>query len=202
MRYQDLPRVRRLGLIVFMLVVAVAVTACGGTKNIRNNGGMPQAGMQNQNQSGQTAGMGQSRKINVRALRGIPSSDRHLFTNPNNPLSTLTIYFSFDSSAIKPKYAKVIQAHAQYLANHPKVHLRLEGNTDERGTREYNVALGERRAQSVKQALVVSGANSGQISTISYGEERPAVPGHTPAAYAKDRRVNFVYTTPDQTPNQ
>lgn len=192
MRHFDFQFARRLMLVMVLLATAVAVTACGGSKNIRGNGGMPEAGMQGNN--GQTSGMGQSRDIDVRGLQGIPKGDRHLFTDPNNPLSTRTIYFSLDSSAIASKYSKVIQAHAQYLANHPKVHLRLEGNTDERGTREYNVALGERRAESVKQALVLSGANAGQISTISYGEERPAVLGHTKAAYAKNRRVDFIYT--------
>ncbi|MES1953333.1 peptidoglycan-associated lipoprotein Pal [Salinisphaera hydrothermalis] len=192
MRHFDFQFARRLMLVMVLLAAAVAVTACGGSKNIRNNGGMPEAGMQGSN--GQSSGMGQSRDIDVRGLEGIPKGDRHLFTDPNNPLSTRTIYFSLDSSAIPSKYSNVIQAHAQYLANHRNVHLRLEGNTDERGTREYNVALGERRAESVKQALVLSGANASQITTISYGEERPAVLGHTEAAYAKNRRVDFIYT--------
>ncbi len=192
MRHFDFQFARRLMLVMVLLAAAIAVTACGGNKNIRGNGSTPEAGMQGGN--GQASGMGQSRDIDVRGLEGIPQGDRHLFTDPNNPLSTRTIYFSLDSSSIPSKYSKAIQAHAQYLANHHNVHLRLEGNTDERGTREYNVALGERRAESVKQALVLSGANASQITTISYGEERPAVLGHTEAAYAKNRRVDFIYT--------
>lgn len=192
MRHFDFQFARRLMLVMVLLASALAVTACAGNKNVRGNGGMPQAGMQGSN--GQASGTGQRRDIDVRGLQDIPQGDRHLFTDPNNPLSTRTIYFALDSSSIASKYGKVIQAHAHYLANHPKVHLRLEGNTDERGTREYNVALGERRAESVKQALVLSGANASQITTISYGEERPAVLGHTKAAYAKNRRVDFIYT--------
>lgn len=196
MRHFEFQFARRLTLIVALLAMAVALTACGGGKNIRGNGSTPQAGMQggNSGNNSQTSGNGQRRDIDVRGLQDIPEGDRHLFTDPNNPLSTRTIYFALDSSSIPSKYGNAIQAHAQYLAHHPKVHLRLEGNTDERGTREYNVALGERRAQSVKQALVLSGARASQISTISYGEERPAVLGHNEAAYAKNRRVDFIYT--------
>lgn len=192
MRHMNIQFARRLMLVMVLLAAAVAVTACGGHKNIRGGGDMPAAGMQGNN--GQSSGMGSSRDIDVRGLEGIPAGDRHLFTDPNNPLSTRTIYFPLDSSSIPSKYSSAIQAHAQYLAQHSGVHLRLEGNTDERGTREYNVALGERRAESVKQALVLSGANASQVSTISYGEERPAELGHTEAAYAKNRRVDFIYT--------
>lgn len=194
MRHFEFQFARRLMLVMVLLAAAVAVTACGGNKNVRGGGGgMPPAGMQGSN-NGQSSGMGQRRDIDVRGLEGIPQEDRHLFTDPNNPLSTRSIYFPLDSSSIPSKYSQAIQAHAQYLANHHSVHLRLEGNTDERGSREYNVALGERRADSVKQALVLSGASAGQVTTISYGEERPAKLGHTEAAYAKNRRVDFIYT--------
>ena len=140
-------------------------------------------------------GAGQQRRdIDVRGLEGIPAGDRDQFTDPNNPLSTRIIYFDYDNSAIPSRFSAAIRAHAQYLSQHPDVKLRLEGNTDERGTREYNVALGERRAESVKQALVLSGAGGNQVSTLSFGEERPAVLGHTEDAYSKNRRVEFIYT--------
>lgn len=183
---------RRLILAAVLVLSALTLSACGGNKNVRGNApGMPTAGMNDQNQGN---GMASGRDIDVRGLEGIPAEDRHLFTDPNNPLSTRTVYFDLDSSAIPSRFSQAIQAHGQYLANHPNVHLRLEGNTDERGTREYNVALGERRADSVKQALVLSGANASQVSTISYGEERPAVLGHDAEAYNKNRRVEFIYT--------
>lgn len=191
MHHFEFQTARRLMLVMVLLAAAIAVTACGGKKNVRG-GGVPPAGMQGHN--GQTSGPSQRRDIDVRGLEGIPKGDRHLFTDPDNPLSTRTLYFPLDSSSIPSKYSQAIQAHAQYLTNHHNVHLRLEGNTDERGTREYNVALGERRADSVKQALVLSGASGSQITTISYGEERPAKLGHTEAAYAKNRRVDFIYT--------
>jgi len=89
----------------------------------------------------------------------------------------------------------VVAAHAKYLAGHPGTRVRLEGHTDERGSREYNIGLGERRAQSVRRALLLQGAADAQISTVSYGEERPAAPGHDEAAWAKNRRVEIVYLT-------
>ncbi len=108
-------------------------------------------------------------------------------------LDSKTVYFDFDSSQIKPEFLTLIAAHAKYLAGNSTVRVRLEGNTDERGTREYNIGLGERRAQAVRQALMLQGVADAQITTVSYGEERPAVTGHTEAAWAKNRRVDIVY---------
>lgn len=132
-------------------------------------------------------------RLNDRGLLGISKEDRAMFLDPNNPLSTRIVYFDYDSSRIQPQFSQAIQAHANYLSNHPEVRLRLEGHTDERGTREYNVALGERRAESVQKALVLAGAGSNQLSTLSFGEERPAELGSSEAAYAKDRRVELIY---------
>ncbi len=103
------------------------------------------------------------------------------------------IYFDYDSSGIPQEYLSVVSANAAYLVKYPTVRVRLEGSTDERGTREYNIGLGERRAQVVKNALLAQGAAAAQITTVSYGEERPAVEGHDEAAYAQNRRVEFAY---------
>ena len=108
-------------------------------------------------------------------------------------LAQRKIYFDFDSSEIKPAYAAMIGAHGKWLALDKSLHVRLEGNTDERGSPEYNVGLGERRAQAVKRALLLQGAHENQITTVSYGEERPVVEGHTEAAWSQNRRVDVVY---------
>ena len=108
-------------------------------------------------------------------------------------LAERIIYFDFDSSEIKGAGTDVVATHAKYLAGNPATRVRLEGHTDERGSREYNIGLGERRAQSVRRALLLQGASDAQISTVSYGEERPAVAGHDEAAWAKNRRVEIVY---------
>jgi peptidoglycan-associated lipoprotein len=114
-------------------------------------------------------------------------------------LATRVIYFDFDSAEIKGQGTDVVAVHAKYLASHGSARVRLEGHTDERGSREYNIGLGERRAQSVRRALLLQGAADAQISTVSYGEERPAVPGHDEAAWAKNRRVEIVYLTESPT---
>jgi peptidoglycan-associated lipoprotein len=108
-------------------------------------------------------------------------------------LAKRTIYFDFDSSEIKGEGTEIVAAHAKYLAKMGGTKIRLEGHTDERGSREYNIGLGERRAQAVRRALLLQGAAEGQISTVSYGEERPAVAGSDEAAWAKNRRVEIVY---------
>jgi len=86
-----------------------------------------------------------------------------------------------------------VASHAKFLAGHSGTRVRLEGHTDERGSREYNIGLGERRAQAVRRALLLQGASDAQISTVSYGEERPAVSGHDETSWAKNRRVEIVY---------
>lgn len=104
-----------------------------------------------------------------------------------------TFYFDFDTSEIKMESRDVLAAHARYLANNPDVNVRLEGHTDERGTKEYNMALGERRANSVQRFLVVNGADRGQIETVSYGEEKPAAMGSDESAWAQNRRVELIF---------
>jgi len=113
-------------------------------------------------------------------------------------LATRVIYFDFDSAVIQGAGVDVVAAHAKYLAGNPQARVRLEGNTDERGSREYNIGLGDRRAQAVRRALLLQGVAESQITTVSYGEERPADPGHDEAAWAKNRRVEIVYLTPGQ----
>ncbi len=103
------------------------------------------------------------------------------------------IYFDFDRSDIRPEYASLISTHAKHLAGETGVKIRVEGHTDERGSREYNIALAERRAQAVRRALMLQGAGDVQLTTVSYGEERPAAAGSDEAAYEKNRRVELVY---------
>jgi peptidoglycan-associated lipoprotein len=102
------------------------------------------------------------------------------------------IFFQFDSSEIASEYLAVVAAHAAYLVKFPTARVRLEGHTDERGSREYNIGLGERRAQTVRRALMLQGVADKQITTVSYGEERPAVEGSTEEAHAQNRRVELV----------
>jgi len=113
--------------------------------------------------------------------------------DPSSPLSVRIIYFEYNSSDIRSEYRPAIEAHASYLAANPSVIITLEGHADERGSREYNLALGERRAQSVKRQMVLLGASAGQIRQVSYGEERPAVDAHDESSWQQNRRVEIIY---------
>jgi peptidoglycan-associated lipoprotein len=103
------------------------------------------------------------------------------------------VYFDFDRFDVKAEYEPVLQAHGRYLTANPAARVRLEGHGDERGSREYNIGLGEKRAQAVKQVLLLQGAKADQLATVSYGEERPAVVGSDEEAWSLNRRVEIVY---------
>ena len=104
-----------------------------------------------------------------------------------------TVYFKFDNAEIQPDYEDMLTAHAEYLRDNTAVNVIVEGHADERGTPEYNIALGERRANAVAKYLQALGVSASQISIVSYGEEKPLVLGHTEAEYAKNRRSVLVY---------
>ena len=116
------------------------------------------------------------------------------FDSMNGEL-TMIIYFDFDQSELRPEYADLLARHANSLANSSRTTgVRLEGHADERGSREYNIGLGERRSQTVRRMLLIQGASAGQISTVSFGEERPAAFGSDEASYEQNRRVEIKYT--------
>src|SRR5687767_13806511 len=105
----------------------------------------------------------------------------------------MVIYFDYDRAEIRPEYVPIVTAHAKFLNANAVRKVRLEGHSDERGSREYNIGLGERRAQAVRRALMLQGAADTQLSTVSYGEERPAAAGGDEAAWTQNRRVEIVY---------
>lgn len=108
--------------------------------------------------------------------------------------SKSSVYFPFDVDAVQAADQQTILMHARYLAAHPGVAVRVEGNADERGSSEYNLALGQRRAQNTKRALVLGGAEAKQIETISYGEEKPRASGHDEASWSQNRRADINYS--------
>lgn len=108
-------------------------------------------------------------------------------------LSRRVIYFAYDQSTIEPEYFEILDAHSELLASNTNLTIRLEGHADERGSREYNVALSERRAKAVKQFMDLKGVGSEQSQTVAYGEELPVDPGHNEAAWSKNRRVEIKY---------
>jgi peptidoglycan-associated lipoprotein len=179
-------------ILVVMLIACLGVAACGH-KPIK-----PDANQTAQQASGTDAnGAGANGAATGQGQNG---ADDEAAGPQAGLLARRVIYFDFDSSEIKGDGTDIVGAHAKYLANNPTARVRLEGHTDDRGSREYNIGLGERRAQSVRRALLLQGATEAQLSTVSYGAERPAVAGHDEAAWSKNRRVEIVYLTPTNQP--
>jgi peptidoglycan-associated lipoprotein len=139
----------------------------------------------------ETMGLAAAREISPEALDGRLSDN--LNVDVASLLDIRIVYFAYDSSEILEKHAAAIDAHAAYLIRNPNVKVVLEGHTDERGSREYNLALGERRAQSLQRRLSLLGVPESQMSVVTYGEERPIELMHNETAYALNRRVELVY---------
>ena len=114
-------------------------------------------------------------------------------TDPGNILSRRSVYFDFDSNLVKDEFRPLVTAHARYLQQNPGAKIRIQGNTDERGSREYNIALGQRRSEAVKQMMQLLGARAAQIESVSFGEEKPRATGHDEASWAENRRADIVY---------
>ncbi len=155
------------------------------------NGGMNDASV---NGFGDGSGMdggrfGANGKYGARGANGLPPE----FSDPNNPLSKRTIYFMLDSSQVQQDFVSVIAAHARYLLANPSQHVVLEGNGDERGSREYNIGLGEQRSKTVANMLKAQGVSESQLSTVSYGEEKPVAMGHDESSWELNRRVEITY---------
>jgi peptidoglycan-associated lipoprotein len=113
--------------------------------------------------------------------------------DPGNILSRRSVFFDFDSNVVKEEFRPLVAAHAKYISSNRQQRMTIQGNTDERGSREYNLALGQRRAEAVKQMMTLLGAPSAQIETVSFGEEKPRAQGNTEQAYAENRRADIVY---------
>jgi peptidoglycan-associated lipoprotein len=175
-------------LIILMVAAALCSAGCKSKK--------PKPGPSSQTEVGaDSAGAGSDA-----ANAGNVGSDDEAAGPQGGLLAKRVIYFDFDSSDIKGDGTDIVAAHAKYLASHAGTRVRLEGNTDARGSREYNIGLGERRAQAVRRALLLQGATESQLATVSYGAERPAVAGNDEAAWSKNRRVEIVYLAPGGQP--
>lgn len=114
-------------------------------------------------------------------------------TDPNNILSQRSVFFDFDKSNVHSEYDPMLKAHAGYIASHSSAKVEIQGNTDERGSAEYNLGLGQRRADSVAKSLELMSAPAAQISTVSFGKSKPRALGHDEAAWAQNRRADIVY---------
>lgn len=113
--------------------------------------------------------------------------------DPNSPLAKRSVFFDFDSFVVKPEFQSLVEAHGKYLTSNKERKIVIEGNADERGSREYNLALGQKRADAVKSRLRLLGVADAQVETVSFGEEKPRANGHDESAWSQNRRADIVY---------
>lgn len=192
---------------VILLAAAIALGGCGSKGGAKGEGsgadagaaaagaGGPEIGKYGEGQTGEMYGAGGAGGPGGRygsggagGLTGDAALD-----DPSSPLSKRVIFFMYDSSEVMPEYISVINAHASFLASNPGRAVVLEGHADERGSSEYNVALGEQRAKSVAKLMKLEGVSDSQLQLVSFGEEKPAVPGHDESAWQQNRRVEIAY---------
>ena len=176
--------------IILLLVSLFVLSGCESTGEVKP------VEVEERNPDGQVDGAQAGEGQDGASTSGVGAAGQfegHPLDNPSSPLSTRTIYFEYNSSEIKSEFQESILAHGTYLGENPNAMVTLEGHTDERGSREYNVGLGERRAQSVRRLLLFQGAVDRQVEVISYGEEKPANEGHEEIHYTENRRVEFIY---------
>ncbi|MGE0810561.1 MAG: peptidoglycan-associated lipoprotein Pal [Immundisolibacter sp.] len=166
-------------------LTAVAATGCGKKSTTRSGGDAAS--------TAGTAGAGTGTNGAYGAGSGSGFAAGSL-DDPSSPLSQRKIYFGLDRYDVSDEYRALVEAHAGYLRSSPSAAVTLEGHTDERGSREYNIALGERRSNAVRDLLVALGASATQITTVSYGEEKPASDCHDESCWSQNRRVEIVYT--------
>ena len=117
------------------------------------------------------------------------------WNDPKSPLFEKSVYFGFDEYTVQTKYQKMLSAHAGYLKANPKQKIIIQGNTDDRGTAEYNLALGQRRSDAVRKSLNLMGVSNDQMEAVSFGKEKPKAEGNNEAAWAENRRADIVYIT-------
>ena len=181
--------------IYLMAIIGLSMTLSGCPGNVKPDGTVGDATNVNSSETYGTDGDGIYDEATSSVLLGedeVYLNDPAL-TEPGSPLVNRVVYFETDSNAVRQADQVTLAAHGQYLAAHPNVTVRLEGHTDERGSREYNLGLGERRAKAVQRILMLQGAANKQFRTTTYGEERTAVDGHSGAAWRENRRVQIYY---------
>ena len=180
--------------IIFITVLALSMVACGDRIKPDDTG--DGGGSASDGSGGATAGgIDGAGGLGGTELDGgkLVSYEEDAINDPENILSEKIIYFAFDSNAVGDDYIELVKHHGKYLSFNANASVRLEGHADERGTREYNIALAESRAQAVKQLMLYEGTSNEQISVISYGEEKPIEFGHDEESMSLNRRVEVVY---------
>jgi len=173
--------------ILFAVLVAVLVAGCSSTPTTapvedKSGATAPTTGTPGAGTSGTTSSGVTGTTTGVNPLR-----------DPNNILSKRSVYFEYDSFTIADQYKPIVEAHARYLAANRNARVTLQGHADERGSREYNIALGQKRSDAVKRMVTLLGVQETIVETVSFGKEKPKNLGHDEAAWAENRRVDIIY---------
>jgi peptidoglycan-associated lipoprotein len=163
-------------------LIALLIAGCSSTPDTAEQSGAPVESRSGSSVATVTAGGIDGRKL--------PDE----LTNPKSILSKRSVYFDYDKFEVKAEYKELVTAHARFLANNRQFKMLIQGNTDDRGSREYNLALGQKRADSIKKMLVLLGAREDQVESVSLGEEKPKNEGQSESAWAENRRGDMLYS--------
>jgi peptidoglycan-associated lipoprotein len=169
--------------LLLAMAVATALVACSSTPESESG-----AAVEDRTPGGDKGSGTSTQPITTTTIPGDPLKD------PSSPLAKRSIFFEFDRDDIKAEYRPMLEAHAKYLAQNPAKKMLIQGNADDRGSREYNIGLGQRRADAVKRTLVLMGAGEVQIESVSLGEEKPRCTEQTEECWAQNRRADLLYT--------
>ena len=187
---------KQLWKLVLAIATASTLAACSSTPEqatpVEDRNATATAGTTSSSSGTSTSGMGNQSGASGSNLQGSNASSNPL-KDPRSPLSRREIFYDYDSFVVKDEYKPLLEAHATYLKSNRNARVTVEGNTDERGSREYNLALGQKRSESVKRVLTLLGVNEAQIETVSFGEEKPRNPASSEAAWSENRRCDLRY---------
>jgi len=171
--------------VFWIAVLCALLAACAGTATEQSP-----AGVEDRKPGAEARGTegGGPGSVDLTGKRGAS-----MLTDPASPLSKRSIFYDFDKYDVKPEYRPLVDAHARYLREHPEMKTLIQGNTDERGSREYNIALGQRRSDGVKKMMILLGVREEQVEAVSLGEEKPRAQGSSEDAWAQNRRSDILY---------
>ncbi len=179
---------------IWIVILAAALAACSSTPEQEQE----PAGVEERQPGADARPGAQTQPVApggvARVDLGAAPSGAAALKDPNNILSKRSIFYEFDKFDVKDEYKALIEAHARYLRDNPRAKMLIQGNTDERGGREYNVALGQKRSDGVRRMLVLLGAKDDQIEAVSLGEEKPRAQGQEESAWSQNRRSDVLYS--------
>jgi len=172
---------------IFVAFIALVLAGCKTTPTEDTA-----APVEDKSAAGTTAGGASTSGTSGTGVSGTSGMSNPL-RDPNNILSKRSVYFDFDSYVVRDEFKPLVEAHGRYLQSNRNARMTIQGNADERGSHEYNLALGQRRADAVKRMMILLGAGDGQVETVSFGKEKPRNQGHDEVAWAENRRDDMVY---------